>query len=345
MHSTIFHEGWWLDVVSGGHWGTAVSEKGGHVQGWLPYGTFKERGMTACGTPPLTRVLHPVLSVDGKKNESLNRRTLAIVSDLVAQLPSAHITHFVLGPDCPDALAWQMNGFRTRLLHTFVIDTRRPGFDAWGEMRDKTRNVIRRAEERLNVVALPGLAFRTFYEENLDGAPSYFDIGLIERLFEAAERRGQGRILGAFDRRGELHAAVFFVWDDTDYYYFLSTRGKGSAELGAVSLLIWHGIRDAQARGLRFDFDGVTSRQRLQFMMGFGGAVVHRTIVEKGSLLFDARRHLGSFRQRVVESQRVLMSRLYEPRRRPAVVPETGPQDLGGSRNVPEADAPVVPTP
>ncbi|MBP2295320.1 GNAT family N-acetyltransferase [Azospirillum rugosum] len=335
MHRTIFHEPWWLDVVSGGHWGTALSEKGGHVQGWLPYGTFKERGMTACGTPQLTRVLHPVLSVEGKKNESLNRRTLAIVSDLVAQLPSAHITHFVLGPDCPDALAWQMNGFRTRLLHTLVVDTRRPGFDAWSEMRDKTRNVIRRAEERLDAVPLPAIAFRTFYLENLDGVEPYFDSELIPRLSEAAESHGQGRILGAFDRHGELHAAVFFVWDERDYYYFLSTRTRRSAELGAVSLLIWHGIQDALARGLRFDFDGITSRERLQFMMGFGGAVAHRTVVEKGSLLFDARRHLGSFKQRVVQGQRVLMARLHEGRAR----------RLNGDRNVPEAEAPAAPLP
>lgn len=308
-----------------------MSRTGGHVQGWLPYGTFRERGMTACGTPPLTRVLHPVLSVEGRKNESLNRRTLAIVSDLVAQLPSAHLTQFVLGPDCPDALAWQMNGFRARLLHTLVIDTRQPGFDAWGAMRDKTRNAIRRAAERLEAAPLPPLAFRSFYLENPGGAPppdpGHSDPELILGLSEAAERHGQGRILGAFDRRGELHAAVFFVWDDRDYYYFLSKRRRDSTEPGAVSLLIWDGIQDAAARGLRFDLDGVTSRQRLQFLMGFGGAVAHRTVVEKGSLLFDARRHLGSFRRRVVEGQRVLIARLQE------------------SRNVPVAEGTAVPLP
>jgi len=351
MHSTIFHEGWWLDVVSRGHWGTAVAEKGGHVFGWLPYGTFKAQGMTACGAPPLTRVLHPVISVDGKKNESLNRKTLAIVSDIVEQLPSAHFTHFVLGPDSPDALAWQMNGFRTRLLHTILIDTHRRGFDAWGEMRDKTRNVIRRAQERLSVVALPASAFRTFYEENLDGAASYVDLAQVERLHEAADKRGRGRILAAFDWRGVLHAAVFFVWDETDYYYFLSTRNRGSAELGAVSLLVWHGIRDAQERGLRFDFDGVTSRQRLQFMLGFGGTVAHRTIVEKGSLLFDARRHLGSFKHRVIESQRVLMARLHEglhegrPKAAAGTVEGDAPAERGGGREAPKPDAPALPMP
>ena len=353
MHSTIFHEGWWLDVVSGGHWGTAVAEKGGHVFGWLPYGTFKAQGLTACGAPPLTRVLHPVISVDGKKNESLNRKTLAIVSDIVEQLPSAHFTHFVLGPDSPDALAWQMNGFRTRLLHTILIDTRRPDFDAWGEMRDKTRNVIRRAQERLNVVALPGSAFRTFYEENLEGASSYFDLAQVERLHEEADKRGRGRILAAFDWRGVLHAAVFFVWDETDYYYFLSTRGRDSTELGAVSLLVWHGIRDAQERGLRFDFDGVTNRQRLQFMLGFGGTVAHRTIVEKGSLLFDARRHLGSFKHRVIESQRVLMARLHEGRPKAAAgtagpVEGDAPAERGEGpegREAPKSDAPALPMP
>jgi len=325
MYSTIFHEDWWLDTVSEGNWGKAVAEKGGHVFGWLPFGAFKEEGMMACGTPPLTRVLHPVLSVEGKKNESLNRKTVAVVSEIIEQLPSAHYTHFVLGPTCPDALAWQMYGFRTRIMHTFVIDTRIPQFDPWREMRDKTRNLVRRAQERLTVVPLPAAVFRDFYAANLE-APSYFDLGLIEKVHGQVENRDQGRILAAFDEQGTLHAAVFFIWDKTDYYYFLSTRSKESTELGAVSLLVWHGIQDAQQRGLRFDFDGVTNQQRLQFMMGFGGTVARRIIVEKGSLLFDARRHLRSFKHRVIESQSVLMARLQAPRLAPpATPPEAAP--------------------
>ncbi|MBP2315271.1 GNAT family N-acetyltransferase [Azospirillum soli] len=309
MYRTIFHEDWWLDTVSEGHWGEAAAEKGGHIFGRLPFGTFREQGMTACGTPPLTRVLYPVLSVDGKKSESLNRKSLSILSEIIEQLPSAHYTHFVLGPSCPDALAWQMHGFRTRILHTFIIDTRRPQCDPWRDMRDKTRNLIRRAQERLTVAPLSAAAFRAFYAANLEGA-SYFDLDLIESVHRAVESRDQGRILAAFDEQGTPHAAVFFIWDQNDCYYFLSTRNRDSAELGAVSLLVWHGIQEAQARGLRFDFDGVTSPQRLQFMLGFGGNIARRTIVEKGSLLFDARRHLGSFKHRVIEGQRKRLARV-----------------------------------
>lgn len=308
MYSTIFHEDWWLDIVSRGRWGKVAAEKGGHIFGWLPYATFKVLGLTACGTPPLSRVLHPVIAIDGKKNESLNRRTIAVTSAIIEQLPRAHCTQFVLGPACGDALAWQMHGFRTRLMHTFQIDTRRPGFDPWSEMRDKTRNLIRRAQERLSVESTSATAFRDFYAANLDGEQPYFELDRIEDLHREARLRDQGRILAAYDHHGTMHAAVFFVWDGTDYYYYLSTRDPASQELGAVSLLVWHGIRDAQARGLRFDFDGVTSRHRLQFMIGFGGTVASRTIVEKGSLLFDARRHLGSFKHRVIEGPRVAMS-------------------------------------
>lgn len=321
MYRTIFHEDWWLDTVSGGNWGKVAAEKGGHIFGWLPFGTFKEQGMTACGTPPLTRVLYPVLSVDGKKSESLNRKSLAIMSEIIEQLPTAHYTHFVLGPCCPDALAWQMHGFRTRILHTFVIDTRRPQCDPWREMRDKTRNLIRRARERLTVTPLAPVAFRDFYAAHLEGE-SYFDLNLIEKVHQTVDSRGQGRILAAFDEQGTMHAAVFFIWDQTDYYYFLSMRNRESAELGAVSLLVWQGIQDAQERGLRFDFDGVTNQQRLQFMLGFGGTIARRTIVEKGSLLFDARRHLRSFKERVNESRSVLMARMQAPRIAP---PATAP--------------------
>jgi hypothetical protein len=299
MYSTIFHEDWWLDIISGGRWGKVTAGKGSHVYGWLPFATFKALGMTACGAAPLTRVLHPVLVMDGKKNESQNRKAIAITSEIIEQLPNAHYTQFVLGPTCLDALAWQMLGFRIRIEHTFIIDTKRPKFDPWSEMRDKTRNLIRRARERLSIVSMSAAAFRDFYAANLDGETSYFDLGLIEKLHREVQSRDQGRILGAFDEQGSLHAAVFFIWDKTDYYYFLSKRSKVSQELGAVSLLVWHGILDAQERGLSFDFDGVTNKQRLQLMLGFGGTVARRTIVDKESLLFNARGHLGSIKRHV----------------------------------------------
>jgi len=50
-----------------------------------------------------------------------------------------------------------------------------------GWARDKTKNVIRRARERLTVRDIDGVnLFARFYKENLEGAESYFDLSLIQ---------------------------------------------------------------------------------------------------------------------------------------------------------------------
>ena len=57
-------------------------------------------------------------------------------------------------------------------------------------------------------------------------------------------------------KNGAPHAMVVFIWDDEYAYYFLSSRRKNVAHVGAVSLLLWTGIEWAHSRGLSFDFDG-----------------------------------------------------------------------------------------
>ena len=59
------------------------------------------------------------------------------------------------------------------------------------------------------------------------------------------------------------------------------------AHAGAVSRLVWAGMRHAHQLGLTFDFDGVTSQSRYQFMVGFGGQPATRFIVSKGLFLYD----------------------------------------------------------
>jgi hypothetical protein len=58
------------------------------------------------------------------------------------------------------------------------------------------------------------------------------------------------------DDDGVTHAMVASIWDERCAYYFLSSRNRDQAHLGAVSLLLWTGIKLAHLRGLWLDFDG-----------------------------------------------------------------------------------------
>ncbi len=163
-----------------------------------------------------------------------------------------------------------------------------PDAVTWKGMRDKTRNVIRRAQESLVPdAALSPADFLAFYRHNLQAARQrpYFDLTLAGGVIAAAATQDQGSLLGVRDGAGRLQAAAFLAWDapgtpDAATYYIMSTRHP-EAHAGATSLLVWQAIQVAAARGQAFDFDGLASLGGLPHYLGFGGALVPRFLVHR----------------------------------------------------------------
>jgi lipid II:glycine glycyltransferase (peptidoglycan interpeptide bridge formation enzyme) len=150
-------------------------------------------------------------------------------------------------------------------------------------MRDKTRNVIRRAEETLRVATSDDAeAFANDYASNIEGEgrQNYYPPALIRRVAEAALGRGQGQIWAAHAADGTCVAAIFCVSDSVSTYYLLTTR-RAAAGNGAVPLLIWNAIQHSAARGLIFDFDGVAGDGARVFFTGFGGEVKPRYTISR----------------------------------------------------------------
>jgi hypothetical protein len=283
VRKTIFHEDWWLDIVAPGRWAEVTAE-----HGYLRYAHSSRLMFRSIKMPPLTRTLGPVLKVEGKKAETRQRAMFTTVCDLLDQLSGYDLIRFRLDPSLTDVVPFQARGYQTSLQHTLLVDCRAPVDDLWAGMRDKTRNIVRRAQDSLSVVEIDDAErFVRFYIDNLEGNKSYFDLGLVPRIHQAALARGQARIVAAVDRRGTVHAQTFFIWDDHSYYYFLSSRNETVAHAGAVSQLLWIGMQHAHRLGLTFDFDGITSEARYQFLVGFGGQSATRFIVSKGLFLYE----------------------------------------------------------
>lgn len=288
MHRSVFLEPWWLDAATDGAWDAVSTQRDGRLVGWLPYARSRNRGFSTCGVSPLSRVLFPVVDVVALKRESADRARFQIEDELIRQLPSASYYKFILPPNQGNSLAWQANGFNARIQHTFMIDAGASQDERWAQMRNKTRNVIRRAERTLEVRTIDTNTFVHEKRTNLGERTDDNHMRMVRRVADAVVANGQGRAAAAVDRHGRVHAAVLFVWDSQDLYYFLSTR-RLDADLGAVDLLVWHGMRDAMARGLNFDLDGVSTRGRLRFLQGFGGRLASRTVVDRASVAYSAR--------------------------------------------------------
>jgi hypothetical protein len=288
--ATIFHEPWWLSVASDDRCAEAVVAADGRVIGRLPYLRLRKSGwQTALVMPEMTHVLGPSLPLDlpgGERSRSLRRFTLC--RDLIAQLPEAGHIWFALHRRETDTLAFEAAGFSTGVRFTVEIAPDTPAM-LWRAMRDKTRNVIRRAEETLTVQAIddPALFF-DLYEENLRkrGRRNHYDRRVRANLMAACLRRGCGRILFATDAAGTPQAAIFTAWDQEAEYYLMSTRAPDSGN-GATSLLIWRAVQEAASHGRIFDLDGIDSRTNHLLLTGFGGSLRPRYLVSRTSTRFQ----------------------------------------------------------
>ena len=295
MRKSIFHEDWWLDALAPGRWREVTCHRGGRVAGSLRFVERCEGNAKICEMPQITRFLGPVVAPQSGKTETRIRSTHSIITELLRQIAGHDHVEMTLDVGFGDLAPFLAAGYDVRVHPTFLLDCKSPCIDAlWAGLRDKTKNIIRRARERLTIREINDAdRFARFYATNLYGEESYFDLSLLAPAFAAASARRQCKIVAAVDRDGVAHAKVFFIWDDKYVHYFLSTRDRQVAHPGAVSLLLWTGIELAYSLGLWFDFDGgIANDARYRFMVAFGGEVANR---------FDVVRSTANYRvQRII---------------------------------------------
>jgi hypothetical protein len=222
---------------------------------------------------------------------------LNITRELIAKLPAASSYEIKCHAGITDVIAFQAEGFETTVQFTHEIQPLHEQ-ELWKRMRDKTRNVIRRAQEKYEVFQLDDTrAFVDLYKRNLR-EKSYLDLSVCRDIIESCLSRNRGRILAAKGRNGDLVAANFCAWDLKSSYYLMSTRTQNAGN-GVGSLLVWKAVLDAANRNLVFDMDGLSSEGGILFYAGFGADVRPRYIARRVTLMGQLRREWNALRSRI----------------------------------------------
>jgi hypothetical protein len=291
LRGTVFHEEWWLNAVTRGGYEEVVVKNGSDVVGCLSFVTKKRMGLKTLRMPPFTHVLGPVVDAGVGKPQTQMLRRLSIVRDLIDQLPQFDFFKQALNSSIADGLAFQDRGFQAGMQYTFEIDCCDDLKNIWDGMHFKTRQHIRRAEEKFLVATVDDPNdFMRFYNRNLAarGRSPVVALDTFPAAFVACQARDSGEILSANWPDGKPAAMVFLVWGHGTMYYLLSTRADDAGDNGSVSLLIWSAIKRAHNRGLMFDLDGVSTSGIARFLSGFGGRLQVRTIVQRSSFAYGA---------------------------------------------------------
>ncbi|SIT42820.1 conserved hypothetical protein [Paraburkholderia ribeironis] len=298
---SIFHEPWWLDIATDGHWSMAKVQRGNELLGQMPYYSTRMGGWRISRLPPLTRTLGPVIKPMGFDCARERRHRQIVTAALVEQLPQFDSFYQLFDSRIEDALAFSLRGFTVSARYTFQISPEGTIDEAWARLYGKTRNVIRSAGKKLTVAPIATPAkFMQFYETNLfeRARSNAYGSSVMRQLVDAFVERKTGQLLGAYGPGGQLVAAIGLVWDQHAMYYLLSSRTAG-AHCGAVSLLIWTAMQRALERKLTFDFDGFSSVGTCRFLEGFGGTLKQRLSVERMSTMYSVVRTL---KRRIVSS-------------------------------------------
>lgn len=283
---TIFHSRWWLEAATDGAFDEIEVRSAERVVARMPFVTkTRHRSFRTGGMPQLTHFLGP--AVDAGRGMIVNRRLkqFDLVQALLEKLPALDSFDQRMHRGIEDTLAFEEAGFSSRADFTYEIWPQSVDV-IWRQMRDKTRNVIRRAEERFEVGEWNDPeGFAAFYEINLRSLGQRNRYSRIAQVCAAAIARDQGRILVARDPARRLQAGIFTVWDNEAAYHLLATRTP-SSDNSVISLLVWNALRHAVQHGRIFDFDGIGSPGNRLFFNGFGGRITPRFVVARSSMKY-----------------------------------------------------------
>jgi lipid II:glycine glycyltransferase (peptidoglycan interpeptide bridge formation enzyme) len=298
---SLFHEHWWLSAATGGRFQEAVVKQGEDIVGRLPYVIVRRGPFYAVRMPPFTHMLGPAVEAGPGKQQTRLQQRISVTRSLIDQLPrhSFFLQHLDPSLDdglaIADGLAFQERQFELAPQYTFEVDCRRSLAEISAALHLKTRQHIRRAEKEYSVRTVDDpKIFIDFYLANIKawGRANRIDFTHFPALFAASRAHESGVILGAFDQTGSPVAMTYLVWGHRTMYYLLSTRSFHSTDSGAVSLLLWHAMKQAHEIGLALDLDGVYSGGTARFLSNFGGDIKTRLIVRRSRLHYRALQYL-----------------------------------------------------
>lgn len=257
----IFSQAWWLDSVAGDSWNVCVIEKGNEIIASMPYVIQKKFGLTLLTQPKLTQCLGPWLKPSLAKYSKQLSQQKDLMEALIDQLPAYHYFSQNWHHSKINWLPFYWRGFEQTTKYTYVINDLNFTDDVFSLFSSSYKNKIRKAEKIVNVKR--GLNASSFYLINKKTFTRQgIDVPYSEEFFlkqdMACCKRNSREIFFAIDEGGNIHSALYLIWDNMSSYVHLVGEDPEYRNSGAGILLIFEAIKfTKEVLKLReFDFEG-----------------------------------------------------------------------------------------
>ena len=281
----IFDEDWWLDAAAPGGWDRARVEWDGEVVGDMAYAVHRRRLFTYIAMPHLTRTMSPRLAPPPDKPARERVHRLAIMEELLRQLPRHDRFERALDVGCPSVQGFIHAGFPV----THAVTLRTPAGvspqDMLASAHRKTRQAIVRGGRECSVQHSGDLDRFIRFHRRAYGGETSVDYTALARIFEAARSRRVAEII-FLEAAGEDIAAFILVWDSRMAYTWVIARDEKRNATGAFNLLMYEAALAAWRLDRILDVDGYVRPAVGAFLTKFGFDVEMRPFVNGSSPLW-----------------------------------------------------------
>jgi len=271
----VFSRDWWLDAVCDGadNWDVALVENGGEVMATMPYYVKHKYGFTLLTQPPLTQTLGPWIRPSSAKHAKALGQQKHLMYGLIEQLPKCDLFMQNWHYSITNWLPFYWKGFSQTTRYTYVIEDLSDLDKVFSGFEHSKRKNIKKSEKIINIVF--DITADQFYDNHQmtllkQNSKISYSKDLFKRIYKAGYQNDSARTIAAYDQYGNLHAALFVIWDNQSAYDLISTIDPDYRNYGAASLLIREIIKFVSVRTNKFDFEGSMIEQVERSFRQFG---------------------------------------------------------------------------
>lgn len=285
----IFSQDWWLDVVCGkAGWDVHLIEQRSRILAALPY-YMPHPGIILM--PPYTQTMgiwFAPYTTDTKYTSAIEQRQ-AISKLLIDTLKKHRCFRQHFHHTYTDWLPFYWNNYTQTTRYTYILTHLNDFERLWLNMSQHMRRNIKKAREQYRIVVKKGIPVEELLKVQAQtferqGVKNNQSPNVLKELIDVCRQREQGDVWGGYDEEGNLHAAVFVVWQKKVAYYLAGGGNPLLRHSGAHSLVLWEAIREVAVYSDSFDFEGSMLPGVERFFREFGGVQTPYFAINKGNL-------------------------------------------------------------
>ncbi|MBK7096230.1 MAG: hypothetical protein IPH57_14750 [Saprospiraceae bacterium] len=278
MDIPLFHQPWWLDIVTSGNWDIAISnDKNGNITAIMPFSRLKKY-MNLLSLQPL---LTPYLGIiyfyptDISKRTSIysfeNEHAYNIITDLPGHFLFQHHNFRI---DFTNWYPFYNKNYVQTTRYTYLLKNIKNHDSLWAGFTNTLKRQIRATEnectisESENILDVFILMKNSLLKKSVKWALTDDTLTRIDQVLSANHQR---KILVAMDRNGKIISGIYICWDAGTAYLLGLGMKKEAGETNSVKQLIWESIKTASEHVDVFDFEGSMIPGVERLYRSFGG--------------------------------------------------------------------------